>query len=180
MKDSDRRRFASIVQGYQVELHQRPALSQEALTIWWEMLVRYDLTEIESALAKYHMTPGSGQFPPKPSDVIGIIEGYDSDLAIIQWHRVASAVPRLGRYSEPDFGDSLTHAAITALGGWGRLCAMTTDQMSQAGRDFQKIYIAFKHGRRLALPPISNRPAGLPIQAHEAFSLLTTEGTDHA
>lgn len=188
MQHSDRLRFATTVQGYYVEIHQRPALSDAALRIWWEMLLPYELADIEAALARYHRTPSVGQYPPKPSDVIGMIEGTHADQALLEWHRVAAAVPRVGRYGSPEFGDPVTHASINSMGGWSRLCSMTVDEMPHAGRDFQRIYVALKTSTQkdainLQLgsgTPVGIGRTGLPIRAHEALQISHKEKTDAA
>jgi hypothetical protein len=69
MRDSDRDQFAKLWRGAWA-LHAKP-VTVEMLAISFSALADFELRDIERALTAHIRDPQTGQFPPKPSDVIG-------------------------------------------------------------------------------------------------------------
>lgn len=80
------------------------------------------------------------KFFPRPAEIrelCGVMTARDR--ATIAWAAVDRATGTNGYYSSVDFGDTLTHAAIRALGGWTWLCDNTAE-MEFRRRDFLSAY----------------------------------------
>jgi hypothetical protein len=59
----------------------------------------------------------------------------------------------IGAYSDVDFGDSATHAAIRDMGGWPKLCRTDTKELSYLQHRFCELYKAHD-GRGEAVPAL--------------------------
>ena len=83
------------------------------------------------------------RFFPKPAEVRDLILGSVEDRAREAWRRVLAALEHVGTYETVDFGDSVTHGVIEALGGWHQ--AWTWDraegpELLGLERDFVSLY----------------------------------------
>lgn len=72
MKDSEFQRFGDVVNGV-MDVYGRER-SPTAVALWWKVLQRYTLAEVESALAQ-HMRVS--RFAPTPADVTALISDRD-------------------------------------------------------------------------------------------------------
>lgn len=105
-------------------------LSEGALQMWWRLLDRYDIEQVESALHACVSNADSGQFMPKPADVIRVLAGgTHTDRAQIAWGKVLKAMSTVGAYADVVFDDPSIHAVIEDLGGWPKLCRTETKEL---------------------------------------------------
>lgn len=96
-------------------------LSASALSIWFAALKSYDLATVADALSRHCVNPDSGQFLPKPADVVRLIDGGSSDAALVAWSKVDRALRTVGPYATVVFDDPLIHYALGNMGGWVHL-----------------------------------------------------------
>lgn len=120
----------------------RQDVSEFALAVWWNGCQAYEFDEVARALSDHATDPDKGQFAPKVADIVRILGGTKTDRSLREWGRVHEAMGRVGAYSDVDFGDSATHAAIRDMGGWPKLCRTNTDQLSYLQHRFCELYKA--------------------------------------
>lgn len=140
MRDADRQSFAALLTGTLVEIYQRPALSAEAMEVWWNSLAAYEFASVREAFGRHLLNPDQGQFPPKPADIVRHLEGSAQSRAQQAWAKVHQAMGRVGQYQSVVFDDPVIHAVITAMGGWPVLCSVTTDELPFRSREFEQRY----------------------------------------
>ena len=93
-------------------------LSETVLAIWWEAMRPYDLKAVKEALGRHAVNPDTGQYLPKPADVVRVIEGGTVDAATLAWVKLQDAAARVGAYNSVVFDDPHIQHAIADLGGW--------------------------------------------------------------
>lgn len=118
-------------------------ISSQLIDIYWQVLRKYELIDIQNAFQAHVQNPDCGQFFPKPADIVRFIEGNGESKALIAWAKVERAVIQVGRYQSVAFDDPLIHAVIEDMGGWVKLCAMKNDQMPFIANEFQKRYMGY-------------------------------------
>ena len=137
MKTGDMERF-SLVLGACAELYGR-TISEGAMSLWWSILERFDIGQIEQAFRRAVEDPDVGQYMPKPADIIRQINGNPSELALIAWGRVISAARDGGaRFGGP------TQEAIDAMGGMGRIRMSSESEHGFLQREFVAGFKAYK------------------------------------
>lgn len=132
-------------------------VSEFALTVWWNGCQRYEFEEVARALSDHATDPDKGQFAPKVADIVRILGGTKSDRSLREWSRVHEAMGRVGAYTDVDFGDGATHAAIRDMGGWPKLCRTSTDQLSYLQHRFCELYKAHDGQENDSAPLMGDR-----------------------
>ena len=61
------------------ELYKRPALSKEAVSIWWSKLERFEFNVVSKAFDKWS---DNSSHMPTPHDIIEICKGYESRVIL--------------------------------------------------------------------------------------------------
>lgn len=140
MFDTDKREFRDIITAT-MDVYSKDT-SPDVLRIWWAALLNFSIDEVRSGFSKYIRSTEYGRFPPKPADIITMIEGTTSDRGMIAWEKVREAVIRAGSYRSVCFDDPLIHVVIEGMGGWPALCATTKDEMPFRAAEFAKRYRA--------------------------------------
>lgn len=115
-------------------------ISEFALDVWWHGCQNFELAQVSKALSDHATDPDKGQFPPKVADIVRILGGTKSDRSLREWGRVHEAMSSVGAYTDVDFGDGATHAAIRDMGGWPKLCRTELDQLSYTQHRFCELY----------------------------------------
>lgn len=146
-----RQRFADIINGTYTEIYQREPLSVIGLKIWWAALREVDIGVFAKAVSRWVQTPGRGQFPPKPADILEMIHGPAGDRALLAWTRTREACARVGQYQSVCFDDGRINATIEQMGGWPKLCATPEAELPFRAKDFERIYTALI-GREIQPP----------------------------
>ena len=82
------------------------SVSSFALDVWWMALKEHDLAAIVDAFNRHLTNPDAGQFPPKPADIIRMLQGSTQDSALRAWAKVDQAVRRIGTYCDVVFDDA--------------------------------------------------------------------------
>ncbi len=130
--------FSTMLAGI-YDLHGK-ALSAEALSIWWQALWHYDIRQVSKALSMHIANPDSGQFMPKPADVVKMLGGTTTDKALIAWSMVDQAVRGIGPWDSVVFADPIIHTVIADMGGWILLCSKGDRQWQQTENEFVTRY----------------------------------------
>lgn len=155
MRDSEKTKFYALVAD--VLAYYRQDASKFTLSVWWEGLKRFELEQINTALTA-HATNSEkeGDFCPKVSNVIRMLEGTKSDKSAMAWSKVHGAMSSVGAYTDVIFDDAAIHAAIEDMGGWPKLCRGEISELSYTSHRFcesYKSYVGridgFKYPRKL-------------------------------
>ena len=161
MQEGDKRVFRDVMTAT-LDLYGKTA-SAPVLRLWWASLEPYTIEEVRFGFTKYVRSPDNGTFPPKPADIIRMIEGTAGDRGMLAWGRVQDAIKRVGGYRSVAFDDPIIHSVIEDMGGWPALCSTETDQMQFRSAEFAKRYRA--HAER-------------GIEAHEPYLIGRSEASN--
>lgn len=143
-----------------------------ALDVWWMALKGYDLAAITEAFNRHLMNPDSGQFAPKPADIVRMLQGSTQDAALTAWAKVDKAVRSIGPYQSVVFDDPLIHAVLHDMGGWIALSQKTEDEWPFVAKEFENRYRGFKSrgivpeysGVMVGLGEAHNRKGGFNVE----------------
>lgn len=116
-------------------------ISEQLVETYWTILKDYSNNELERMFDTVIRTC---KFFPKPSELIEIIEGSQSDKSLGAWVKVVRAIEQVGYYSSPKFDDQLIHFVIEQLGGWMNLCTKTIDELKWTQKEFERLYSYYK------------------------------------
>ncbi len=141
------------------------SVSSFALDVWWTSLKGYDLPAIVDAFNRHLANPDAGQFPPKPADIIRMLQGSTQDSALRAWAKVDQAVRRIGTYCDVVFDDALIHRVIQDMGGWIGLGSKNEDEWPFVAKEFENRYRGFK--ARSEIPDYPPKLIGI-TSAHNA------------
>lgn len=142
MKEADRENFMELVAGVYSFYRQR--VTPQVLAIWWQAMKQFDLPAVTEAFGKHSMNPDSGQYLPKPADVVRMMGGTTKDAAIVAWAKVDQAIRHVGAWTTVVFDDPLIHRCVDELGGWTWLCAQKEAEMQFLEKRFCDHYRAYK------------------------------------
>lgn len=140
MVESDKRDFAAVLRAT-LDVYGKEA-SPDVLRIWWAALQDRSIDEIRIGFSRYIRSTESGSFPPKPADIIRMIDGTSSDRGMVAWSKVHEAILRVGSYRSLAFDDPIIHVVIEGMGGWPALCATPKDELPFRSNEFSKRYRA--------------------------------------
>jgi hypothetical protein len=118
-------------------------VSEFALSVWWNGCKGFDFDQVARALSEHATDPDKGQFAPKVADIVRILGGTRTDRSLLEWGRVHTAMSSVGAYSDIDFADPATHAAIRDMGGWPKICRTNIDELSYLQHRFCELYKAY-------------------------------------
>lgn len=115
------------------------SISDYLTDIYWEALQKFDLVAIKQAFKVHISNPNSGQFFPKPADLIKIISKQET-TAQRAWLKLEYAITQAGIYRSVEFDDPLIHATIAAIGGWIKICSTLVKDWRWLSNEFQRQY----------------------------------------
>lgn len=110
------------------------------LNLAFQVLQRYELTDISAALTRHLNDPDAGQYYPKPADVVRNIDGAKASRGLLAWSSVNKAIRTVGPHESVVFDDPIIQAVISDMGGWVDLNKVTEDEMPFRAREFEKRY----------------------------------------
>lgn len=123
-------------------LYDKP-LNDVVLSVWWEALQPYALQEVTRALTAHIRNPDSGQYVPKPADVVKGLAGGIQNTAQAAWTKVDSAVRKIGPHRSVAFDDAIIHRVIADMGGWVRLNTKASEEWPFIQKEFETRYRGF-------------------------------------
>ncbi|WP_447593582.1 DUF6475 domain-containing protein [Aquipseudomonas campi] len=112
--------------------------------VFFDALAGYDIESVRRGLNAHVQNPDSGQFAPKPADVVRLIDGTSQDQGMQAWSRVDKVVRRVGPYQSIVFDDPIVHRVLDDMGGWVKLCSTRSEEDYKfQGLEFARRYRAF-------------------------------------
>jgi hypothetical protein len=112
--------------------------------VFFDALAGFDIESVRRGLNAHVQNPDSGQFPPKPADVVRLIDGTSQDQGMQAWSRLDKAVRRVGPYQSVVFDDAIIHKVLDEMGGWIKLCnTPSEDDYKFQGIEFARRYRAY-------------------------------------
>ena len=94
MLESDKPEFFKLI----TDVHKfyRQETSAFSLQVWWTTMQQFDFAAVREAMGRHAMNPDSGQFLPKPADVVKALNSLGATpqdlLAILQAMKSAGAL----------------------------------------------------------------------------------------
>lgn len=119
-------------------------LSAGVIAIYWSALSSYDLAAVRQAFDRHVKNPDTGQFMPKPADLIRMMVGSTQDGAMIAWTKVDKAVRSVGTYEDVVFDDALIHRVLQDMGGWVAFGTKTDDDWPFVAKEFENRYRGYR------------------------------------
>jgi hypothetical protein len=154
MKPSDKADFTGALEA--VYALYRVDISAPVAAMWWRALQAYEIAAVVDALGRHAMNPDTGQFLPKPADVVKVIEGSTADTALLAWAKALGGIKQHGTYDSVVFDDPIIHRVLEDLGGWPWLGHQDVKELPFIERRFRDAYRAHRarglaeYPRRLA------------------------------
>lgn len=128
--------------------------------VWIAAMEQFTFDEVKHAIERHTMNPDSGQFMPKPADVVKMLGGTSADVALAAWSKVERAIRSIGQYQSVVFDDALIHRVIDDMGGWVKVNSYQDEKAFEfAAREFQTRYRGFS--MRGEVPPFARVMVGL-------------------
>lgn len=142
MNKSDYRKFEESLAAA-ASLYGKEPPAGFVLRLWWDAFASYSIEDFSAGLSRHITNPDSGQWWPKPADIIRCIGGKTSDTSASAWSKVDRAVRTVGTYKTVAFDDPLIHAVLAQMGGWTALGSKTEEEWPFVQRDFEARYRGF-------------------------------------
>ena len=124
----------------QVAKMYRTELGDLMLTMYLKALKEYAAAEVEQALQSFFANTDSGQFMPKPADIIKQLTGGTQTQALLAWSKVDWAVRCIGTNASVCFEDLLIHQVIMEMGGWVSVGSKNNEEWPFTKNEFEKRY----------------------------------------
>ena len=121
----------------------RTPLSRKSLELYWDILRRFEWQEVKMAFQIHLTDPDSGQYFPKPADVVRHLRGNSETQALRAWSKIEEAIRSVGCYASVVFDDSIIHVVIDDMGGWIRLCQTLLKDLPFRANEFKKHYAGY-------------------------------------
>lgn len=142
MRQADFDEFVDIIQVVAEQYWKR--LSDGVIALYWQGLQDFELPAVRDALGKHLRNTDTGQFMPKISDIIRMLQGSSQDAAFSAWSKVDKAVRQVGPYDSVVFDDPIIHRVLHDMGGWIGICDKTDEAWPHVAREFETRYRGFK------------------------------------
>ena len=141
MNDQDRIQFQEVWTATYAMYRQR--VSDSMLDLSFGALLPYSIEDVRKGITAHIRNPDTGQFPPKPADVIKHISGNSQSAGGEAWAKVDRAIRCVGNYRTVVFDDPKIHAAIDRLGGWQKISMTDEKEYPFLRNNFLKLYQGF-------------------------------------
>ena len=128
------------------------AISEILTDLYWQSLKCFEWQDVKRAFEAHIHNADSGQYFPKPADLVRLIEGTGATKALQAWTKVYKAILQIGAYQSVVFDDPLIHAVLEDLGGWVKLCATSVKDLPFRANEFQKRYMMFVNNAPKSYP----------------------------
>ena len=171
MAPQDRKRFGLCLLAAS-ELYGKP-LSEPVIGLWWDAMKAWDIEAVEHAFRQHISNPDSGQFMPKPADVLRTLLGTSKDAALVAWAKIDRAVRTVGTYASVTFDDALIHRVLHDMGGWIGLGEKTDDEWPFVANEFRTRYQGYR--QRGDIPDYPSRLIGIADAENSRKGVAATE-----
>jgi hypothetical protein len=122
----------------------RQDFSKFAGGVWWQAMQPYDFEAVADALNRHCVNPDSGQFLPKPADIVKMLQGSTMDSALVAWAKVDRGVRSVGTYRSVVFDDPVIHRVVSEMGGWIQLGQKNEDEWPFVRNEFVNRYRGYR------------------------------------
>lgn len=157
MRNEDKRAFFDLMMAAG-EVYGRE-VTQPMAAIYFSALANVSIEQAQEAMMTHMQNPDSGQFFPKPADIIkqmtGTTKQQDAaieDKAAIAWACIERDIRRIGSYGTLKLDDKQALATVKAMGGWQSICQTETSKMEWKRKEFIRMYETFERMPLEALP----------------------------
>lgn len=137
MKNSDRRKFATLIEALAAAFRVEP--TEALFEGYWLGLRSLDIEDVEAAVVR---AIESGRHMPRPAELrasSGVLT--PSMRAVMAFEVVARSVRTHGHRASVNFDDPLINASLRLLGGWGRVCLLPQEEFAKwVRKDFLATY----------------------------------------
>lgn len=142
MTPQDSARFASLIGN--VYAFYRQDHSEFAISVWWQAMKPFDFEAVADALNRHCVNPDTGQFMPKPADVVKMLRGSTQDSAMAAWSKVDKGIRQVGTYASVVFDDPIIHRVIHDMGGWVALGTKDEKEWPFVAKEFENRYRGYR------------------------------------
>jgi hypothetical protein len=115
-------------------------ISDAAIALAFQVLSKFEWSDISRALDSHLLDADAGRFPPKPADIAKYITGDPESRPLEAWTKVVTAISRQGPYRTIVFDDSVIMAVVRDLGGWVELCKIDDKELPFKRNEFATRY----------------------------------------
>jgi len=131
------------------------SMTATVVELWFRALDGYDLAAVREGIGRHIQNPDTGQFMPKPADVVRLMQGTTQDSAMLAWSKVDKALRTVGVYTSVVFDDPIIHAVLADMGGWIALGNKGEKEWPFVANEFEKRYRAYKRQSEIEYyPPV--------------------------
>lgn len=142
MKSDDRTALSAMLAKV-MSVYGKP-ITAGFVDVFFDALAAYDLESVRRGLNAHVQNPDSGQYPPKPADIVRLIDGTSQDQGMRAWAVVDKVVRQVGPYQSVVFDDPIIHRVLDDMGGWIKLCnTPSEDDYKFQGLEFGRRYRAY-------------------------------------
>ncbi len=134
-------------------------ITKPLLQMYFAALAPASIEQVQAAMMAHMQNPDSGQFFPKPADLIKQMTGTTKqqeaaieDRASLAWACIERDIRRIGSYGTLKLEDKQAMAAVKAMGGWQSICQTEISKMEWKRKEFIRMYETFERTPLEALP----------------------------
>lgn len=157
MNDLDKKEFSQVMTATG-EMYDK-SISTSLMRMYFDALKNLTVDQVKEGLSRHSLDLKSGQFFPKPADIVRNIDGASistEDRALTAWMAVEAAISSVGSYGTLKLGDKQAMMAVKAIGSWQQLCATDREKLAFKRQEFIANYKA------LESTPVEMLPESLP------------------
>lgn len=157
MRKEDNEKFKELIAVIATTYDEKmpPAVSK----VWAKLFKDYSIEQFEKAVYDHLSCPDAGMFPPKPANLIKLMQGSSKEKEMITqgkaemaWAIVYKEIGRIGSYGTLELEDKVALATVQSIGGWKSLCACTMEQLDFKRKAFISAYSSYERVPVEALP----------------------------
>ena len=121
----------------------RAEVTPFTLQVWQNAMQNFEFEHVSKAFSAHLANAESGQYLPKPADIVKALQGTQTDRAALAWGKVMDAASSVGAYTDVAFDDPAIHAAIEDMGGWPKVARTEQKELSYTMHRFCEQYKAY-------------------------------------
>ncbi len=113
--------------------------------LYWKALECFTWNEVRNAFELHIIDADTGQFMPKPADIIRALDGNIETKRLQAWTKVEQAIRLIGPYRSVVFDDPIIHAVLGEMGGWIKICKTSLKELPFVAKEFQTRFGAYRY-----------------------------------
>lgn len=120
-------------------------VNTELVRLYWKALECFTWEEVRRAFELHIVDADTGQFMPKPADIIRALDGSMESKRLQAWTKVEQAIRLIGPYRSVVFDDPIIHAVLGEMGGWIKICNASEKELPFVAKEFQSRFNAYRY-----------------------------------